>query len=283
MQNNPIDFVDPYEFDFVNTKLREFFKSKGMIECYEQNKLTILAACEDPQSVGSFECRGNHWPLPQTNQMNLEHVILSKPTTTGYFCLTTSYRFETKPVEGRHNTIFPMVEFELPCDMKGLQEFESELLEHLGFGPRDSFPEGDYLDICAKYGVDDLTHEHEGRLYEDFGPVFFLKNFPESTSPFWNMQRNLETGLANKIDVIICGIECFGSASRSSDVEDMRSKFHTISDGEYADLLYTKFGKERVEKELNEYLSYTFTERSGCGIGVTRLIRGMKMLGLLKN
>lgn len=276
-----IDHIDPFEFDVISTKLREFFKSRGLIECFEQNKQTILAACEDPENVGIFECRGLPLPLPQTNQMNLEHVILTNPGIPGFYTYTTSYRFEKNPNPTRHNTIFPMIEFELPCDMNGLLEFEKDLLQYLGFGPKESYPEGDYLDICQKYGVDELTHEHEQRLFEDYGPVFFLKNFPESTSPFWNMKRNKDSGLAEKIDAIVCGIETIGSAHRENDIQVMKDRFHTISNGEYANLLYTKFGKDRVEKELDEYLTHTFFCRSGAGIGYTRLARAMKMLKLL--
>lgn len=276
------DHIDPFEFDYINTKVREFFKSHGMVECFEQNKRTILAACEDPKNVGFYDCRGTRYPLPQTNQMNLESVILKNPNkASGYFTYTTSYRFEENPVEGRHNTIFPMIEFELHCGMDGLLEFEKELLEYLGFGSKENYKEGDYLDICKKYGVDELTHEHEQRLFKDYGSIFFLKNFPESTDPFWNMKRNKDTGLAEKIDCIICGQETFGSANRSCDRYDMNERFHTISGGEYANLLFSKFGQDRVEKELDEYLEYNFIERSGCGIGYTRLARAMRMLGLL--
>jgi len=277
-----IDHVDPFEFDFLNTKLRAFFKSRNMVECFEQNKRTILAACEDVQNMGSFECRGELWPLPQTNQMNLEHVILNNPTVPGIFCITTSYRFEKNPVEGRHNTIFPMIEFEIPGGFDSLIEFEKDMLEYLGFGSKNSYPEGDYMDICKKYGVDELTHEHETQLYKDYGPVFFLKNFPEGTSPFWNMQRDTETGLAKKIDVIICGTETIGSASRENNIEVMRNRFHTISDGEYAGLLYSTFGKDRVEKELDEYLAHTFFDRSGAGVGVTRMLAAMRALKLFQ-
>ena len=62
----------------------------------------------------------------------------------------------------------------------------------------------------------------------------------------------------------------------------MRENFHTISNGEYADILYKHFTKERVEKELEEYLSHDFFPRFGGGIGVTRMVRAMKMSGLMK-
>ena len=40
-------------------------------------------------------------------------------------------------------------------------------------------------------------------------------------------------------------------------------------------LLYKLFGKERVEKELEEFLSFDFFPRSGGGIGVTRIMQAI--------
>jgi aspartyl/asparaginyl-tRNA synthetase len=174
-----------------------------------------------------------------------------------------------------------MFEFEIPGDLDRLIDFEKSLLEHLGFGSKDSFPEVNYMDMCKKYGVDELDHCHEKQLCEEYGPVVFLKYFPESTSPFWNMNRCEDKNLAKKVDVIICGIETIGSAERSCDVDEMRNLFHTITNGEYSNILYKKFGKERVEKELEDFLSHKFFVRSGAGIGATRLIRAMRILNLI--
>jgi len=52
----------------------------------------------------------------------------------------------------------------------------------------------------------------------------------------------------------------------------MKDMFYNISDGGYAKILFGKFGKERVEKELNQFLSYDFFPRFGGGIGMTRMI-----------
>ena len=41
------------------------------------------------------------------------------------------------------------------------------------------------------------------------------------------------------------------------------------------------FGKERVEHELFEFLTHDFKPRFGGGIGMTRLIAGMKKAGLM--
>jgi hypothetical protein len=61
----------------------------------------------------------------------------------------------------------------------------------------------------------------------------------------------------------------------------MRQQFDDVSDGEYKKLLYDKFGKDRVEQEMTEYLSHDFFPRVGGGIGLSRLIRSMEELGLL--
>ena len=53
------------------------------------------------------------------------------------------------------------------------------------------------------------------------------------------------------------------------------SSYYTISDGEYAELLYKLFGKERVEKELEEFLEFDFFPRSGGGIGMQRLMTAL--------
>lgn len=58
----------------------------------------------------------------------------------------------------------------------------------------------------------------------------------------------------------------------------MRELFYTISDGGYSAKLFELFGKERVEKELDEFLSFNFFKRYGGGIGLTRLARAYQML-----
>jgi len=273
--------------DFSNAvkKLRSFFESKGFIEVHTQNRLSILAACEDPTTMATYNYNGNVWPLPQTGQMWLEHFLLENSDKPGFFCLSTSYRNEPNPVPGRHDLIFPMFEFESRGTMEDMIVLEKELLEYLGFSkdmyPNNLYPEGDYDEVADKYNVEILEHEHETMLERDYGPVYFLKNFPERTSPFWNMGRNESGTHATKVDVIIHGIETIGSAQRSCDKESMRQMFNSISNGEYANTLYAQFGKERVQKEMNDFLSKDFMPRFGGGIGMTRMIRAMKLSNLI--
>jgi aspartyl/asparaginyl-tRNA synthetase len=272
--------IDSVKFNTVIQKLRSFFLSKNFIEVHAQNRLSILAACEDPFNLKTFDYAGKVWPLPQTSQMWLEYEILSKPHVPGYFSVSTSYRSEPNPVPGRHDLIFPMFEFECKGDMNDLVALQKELLVHLGYN-LDNFYENDYTAIADEFGVKELEHEHEERLYKEKSPVVFIKNFPEFTSPFWNMKRNTENNTGKKVDVILSGMETFGSAERECDVDIMRNRFETIMNGDYRKKLIELFGEERVEAELKEYFDLTFIPRVGTGIGVTRLLKSMEKEGLL--
>ena len=260
--------IDPRKYSNAVDLLRSFFLSKGFLEVHTQNRLSILAACEDPETVAIYNYGGNVWPLPQTGQMWLEHELLSNPDESGFFCVSTSYRAEPNPVPGRHETIFPMFEFEMKGGVDDLKAMEIELCEHLGLSLEpDKIKKYDAW--ADDYKVKELDHGHEAAIGRGM-----ITDFPEWTSPFWNMSRNND-GTSRKIDVILNGMETIGSAERSTDKAQMRETFHTISDGGYAALLYRKFGEERVEDELDKFLDFDFFPRSGGGIGVTRLISAL--------
>jgi aspartyl/asparaginyl-tRNA synthetase len=274
--------INSHKFSFVTNKLRQFFLAKKYVEVHTQNRLSILAACEDPSTISTFNYVNKKWPLPQTGQMWLEHELLKNSKPPGYFCLSTSYRNEPNPIPGRHDLIFPMFEFELKGDLSEMKKMEFDLLEHLGYGDRANFKEGNYKELAEQMRVQDISSKEEMSLYTDQGhKVFFLQNFPEYTSPFWNMKRYDDKKTSKKIDVILSGMETIGSAERSCDKDDMRTRFLTISNGMYANTLYNQFGRERVDREMDEFLSYDFITRSGGGIGVTRLIRSMELEGLI--
>jgi len=260
--------IDPKKYSETVDLLRSFFLSRNFLEVHTQNRLSILAACEDPETVATYNYNGQIWPLPQTGQMWLEYELLSNPDTPGFFCVSTSYRAEPNPVEGRHETIFPMFEFEMKGGVLELCELELELCKWCGI-PLDVVKIKKYDEWADEYNVRELDHGHESAIGRGM-----ITDFPEWTSPFWNMARNND-GTSKKIDVIIGGMETIGSAERSTDKEQMRNTFHTISDGQYAELLYKLFGKERVEKELEEFLSFDFFRRSGGGIGMQRLMTAL--------
>jgi aspartyl/asparaginyl-tRNA synthetase len=255
--------------------MRDFFLQKGFYEVPSQSRLSILAACENPHSITTFNYQGLVWPLPQTGQMWLEYELLKNPEWPGCFCITTSYRQEKDPIPGRHELIFPMFEFESKGTMTDMLKLESDLLKHLGF---DLPVEVTYDDVCEEYGgVKILENEHEQRMWDEKGPVVSLQHFPIRTNPFWNMKHN-NNGIFNKVDVILYGQETIGSAERSCDVEKMRDMFYTIEDGKYSQKLFELFGKDRVEKELSDFFTHEFFPRFGGGIGMTRLARAYEHL-----
>jgi aspartyl/asparaginyl-tRNA synthetase len=269
---NPSKFTNPVGL------LRSFFLDKGFLEVHTQNRLSILAACEDPFNVATYNYAGQVWPLPQTGQMWLEHELLSSPSSKGFFCVSTSYRQEPNAIPGRHDIIFPMFEFEMPGSVDDLKAMEYELCEYLGFG---NITEKTYAEWQQHFGLSadtEMEAEHELAMEKEFGQTL-ITNFPELTSPFWNMARNDDGNTAKKMDVILGGMETIGSAERSCDVDMMRDTFHSITDGAYSELLFKLFGKERVEAELEKFLEFDFFQRVGGGIGITRMIPALEKIG----
>ena len=91
--------------------------------------------------------------------------------------------------------------FSIECNFDIIKEFinsRKSRTNKLSFGLLDWFN----VNYAKEYGVDELENEHEERLEKDHGPVFFLENFPERTSPFWNMKLQEDKEHSNKIDVI---------------------------------------------------------------------------------
>tara|TARA_Y100000310_G_scaffold345330_1_gene463841 strand:- start:1906 stop:2805 length:900 start_codon:yes stop_codon:yes gene_type:complete len=284
--------IDCNEFSAMSGKLHRFFRSRCFTETYAQNHLDTLSACENPYNVATHQYLGETWPLRQTNQMALEEYLMSMTPeqiekTNGLYCFTTSYRQERKEdiVKGRHFAIFPMIEFEIPrADVNELISFEKDLIRSLGY--EGEMKEINYEDACAMYDVDELTHVEEDHMCKNIAPVIFLKYFPERSQPYWNMKRDPSNPLyAFKVDVLLLGteggMETIGSAEREVNIEFMRHGFNTVSDGMYAKTMYEKFGKERVDNELDRYLNLPMMKRSGAGIGGTRLLNFMRHFNLL--
>ena len=269
---------DTLRYDYITNKMRKFFRDeKGFVEVPYSSRLSILAACEDPKTVTTFTMGGQCWPLPQTGQMWLEVELLKNPHWKGAFCLGTSYRNEPNPIPGRHNLMFPMFEFEAPGDFEALKKLERELVEYMGFSAPVSLA---YEAACKQYNCSEIKSDQETLMDVDFGHSVSLERFPLRAHPFWNMKYTGDN-FFNKIDVILHGAETIGSAERATNPEEMRDFFFTVSDGDYAALLFKYFGKDRVMSELENYFALNFFQRFGGGIGVTRMERAMERAGLL--
>jgi len=280
--------VEPQDFNKMVSKLRGFFMQKNYLETFPQPRLSILAACEDPSTVKSFHFNGNKWPLAQTGQMHLESDLMRNSNEIdGVYCLTASYREEKNPIPDRHCLSFGMFEAEHKGDFQHLLQTLKELMVYMGFvNKQEDIPFFTYNELCKHYGVELLESEHETKMWKEFGDVVGITKFTERTSPFFNMKQDgidEITGekLYNKCDLIICGQETFGSAERSTDIKQMMESFRTISNGQYSKLLFDEFGQDRVINELEKYFKLPMINRWGFGSGTERLIRGMKIKGLI--
>jgi len=169
-----------------------------------------------------------------------------------------------------------------------------EKAANVGFDWKDIQPVWDKVEEELEELREVVAEKDPERIKDEMGDVFFLTHFPEHTSPFWNMKMEkmeykagsmvstkYQQRVALKCDVIIGGMETIGSAERSSDVQEMKHQFNTISDGNYRELLYGLFSPARVDLEFFEFLTHNFVPRFGGGIGIQRLIRGMKIAKLL--
>lgn len=278
-----VDLISPRDFDAAARLLRAFFRDEmGFIESSPQHRMRAplgnMAACENPGSIMPVLFRGKKVPLPQTGQMWLEYDLLKDPTLPGLFCQTTSYRNEQDPQVGRHNLVFPMFEFETHGDIDRLRDLLRALIRFLGIvPPGEEILEVDYESAARWLGVKEIGDNEEKIICEKYGPVILLSRFPEYTNPFPNMRRGAD-GKSEKIDVLM-PIETIGSAERSCDPHDIWLRFHTVTNGEYAQALFEWFGEKEILAELRYYLSLPLFPRCGGGIGMTRLIRTLKLAG----
>ena len=73
-------------------------------------------------------------------------------------------------------------------------------------------------------------------------------------------------------------METIGGSERATNIEHMRDLFYNMDNGHFAKTLFNTFEQVRVERELGEFLSLDFFPRSVGSIGLTRMIRALRML-----
>lgn len=277
--------IEPYQT--VVRRLRYFFQERGFDEVHTQHNISIMSGCEDVGNLSPFTYYGRRFPLKQTNQMDLERYFLMEPHRRGLFASTASYRVEPNGVHGRHVATFPMFEFVFGGTTDDLIELLEDVLTAFGVCEQH-MARMTYAQAAERFDTGEIvdrkevTHAAEEAMYTDGGlQACFVTDFPERTSPLWNIARDPQTGLARKIDVVM-GQQVMGGAERSTSPVEMRRVFETTQGGLYAQTLREQCGKQFVDQELDDFLALpVHIVRSTCGIGLTRFVQSLQRMHLL--
>src|SRR5204862_207103 len=80
---------DTAAFSQLLNKTRHFCLNRCRQDASTQDRLSSLAACEDPAPVAAHKYAGQKRPRPQTGQTSLAYELLPKPHLPGVFCVST--------------------------------------------------------------------------------------------------------------------------------------------------------------------------------------------------
>ena len=216
--------------DELLSRIKMFFKIKGLVELHQQEHLSILNGCHDVNQIQMFNYNNEPWPFLQSNMFVLESNLLNEPCV-GYFSISTTID---------EKIIF---EFIIDKNIHELIQLERDLLEFLNIKTRDNdvhYPEYIYEQI-------DLANDN----------VFLVKHFPNYMYPFWNMKQT-NHGLNEQVSVILDGYDIIRSFEMSCEHDTMRNNFNR----DYESILNRLFSKERVEHELKRLFSKGYITRS---------------------
>ena len=86
------NLLAPRKFNAAVNAMRSFFKKRDLLKYIP--KMLVFSYMRRSTTVAQYNYEGNVWPLPQTGQMWLEHVLLENPDFNGCFTVSTSYRNE---------------------------------------------------------------------------------------------------------------------------------------------------------------------------------------------
>lgn len=262
---------DIFAYNEIAHELRSFFQEKlHYLEIPTHTKLSILS-CKNPSTATTFQHGHTLYPLPQSSQIQLEKALLTNPQLKGVFSLGTSYRHDPHPLPGRHDKLFPLFEFVGRGQLQDLRKIYSELLNFLGLPTPHHVS---YADRCQRYGKERLTPANEADIQRDLGNAVSLEYFTANADPFWTIKQQ-DYQSYNKLHLILHGMHTFSGAEHSCDAQAMRIRFKQFMKGEYAQQLMKQFGAERVEHELEDYLSLRLTPRFSGSTGLSRLARAL--------
>ncbi len=311
------------EYQYVVFKLRHFLKNYYSFEEINQpNHPNYLATIEESDTL--FQ-----WNAAVDAEMNrlgnreywLELELLKKSDRTGLFCITNycqplpQVKNDLKNDKAALADKYWVVEFESKGGIVDLIGFVTDLLQYLGlYSPRKLL----YEDMCSRYKTSLLKPVHELLMQQEYGNCLSLEQFPERTSPYWNIQPqnevvNYQAGsmdhqreqihdqdiknstvncydyyfecvkdpVYNKVDVLLYGMTTINSGTRNNNQTELLEKFRQYAEGQYARRLFHEFGESTILNHLDDYLSLPRFPHFGGTIQLSKLVRALRFANLL--
>ena len=257
----------------------------------------ITGACENIDTLFKVDYFGQQGYLTQTGQLALELQI---PELERVCCTIKSFRAEPE-ADKRHQTEFPLIEFEFKYEGQGLPELldriegtikamvlnalaRDQALEDLGAtkerlekeiaNPYERITYRDALGLLKEHGHNlefgaDLKHNHEQIIVKAMGKSTFVTHYPEKIK-FFNMRRDKEDpDVVQSADLLLpYSGEAVGSAVREENPELLEQKL--LNSEMYR--LHKEGGGSL--KEFKWYLNAVKKHpvpHAGCGIGLNRV------------
>ena len=252
---------------------KNFCGTRGMIEINPNVGLCILTSCKKPETIRTSIFSGLPRPVPQAGQMWAEYELLTHPQRdlSGTFWSATSSDGE------------PVFEFAVRGGVRGLKEFEVDLLEHLGFDPT-TLSEAVYDSVAAYNAATEVDARMEAQFCKEKSvSALFLTSFPMRTNPFWNTER-LEitkggTRFSQEVKVVSNGTTVIDSRELTCDKGQMREEFMRDHGKRHAEPLFDKFRRRKVLADLVKLLKLDLFPRSSGSVYLSPLVSALKVHG----
>ena len=242
----PFKTVSNKQYHYVTNCIRFFLMENGLIECCLQSMFPILSSHDESR-----------------HKLYLEHEFLLNPDVDGYFCVTN--------INTSNPDSTPTVEFVIKGDIHVLESLIHHLLIYLCYHKISKYTIKDYSYITTKLNMDVnyLSNAVKHKIYNKFGAVFVLKNYPSNIVSNWTIKKNNINDTYDKLVTILSGLEAIVSYEMSSDKNDMRNQFHANSH------LCDAFNSNDANDELDQYLSQSLITRSYGNIFTLEIIDSM--------
>jgi hypothetical protein len=182
--------IQPIVYHQTTNKIKSFYHAKGMIASFQQNSLSVLAACEDSENIAWFKLNNGkghglnkNFACIQTGQMGLECELLEAKETSD---LWSKYKLSKV---GNRPTYKNKLEVYAETYKNPLTQEIVRTLDNLGI-PQDPILSNGYY--CDSTSTRDESRAGDGRRYNTFAMSEF-----ELYGGYQDLRCFLENLLAN--------------------------------------------------------------------------------------